>query len=153
MIHSFSKSLHYDSAIISNLFKSKYYSKVMDNRLLIKILDTLEETCPETYHIGKLAKKLNTSIDGEFYKIIKYLKESKKVKITYVKDPSDPRERLQQNDWVLITNEGIDFLTDKKLLESNEKRNNIIKWATIIIAISALINLIVGILNYYLYFY
>jgi len=120
----------------------------MDNKLLIKILDTLEETYPEMYHAEKLAKNLNTSINGEFYKIIKYLKESKKVEIRYNKDPSDMRERLRQGDEVSITNEGIDFLTDKKLLESNEKRNNIIKWATIIIAISTLINLIVGILNY-----
>lgn len=120
----------------------------MDNKLLIKILDTLEETYPERYHVEKLTKKLNTSIDGEFYKIIKYLKESKKIEIIYNKDTSNRRERLQQGDMISITNKGIDFLTDKKLLETNERRNNIITWATIIIAISAIITLIVGILNY-----
>lgn len=111
----------------------------MDDKLLINTLETLEETYPEKYHIGKLVNKLGTSLNGEFFKIVKYLKESKKIELIYLnKDPQEVRERLYVGDMIGINNDGIDFLKECKLQLSNERMNQSIKWATVIIALSAL---------------
>jgi len=114
----------------------------MDNKLLLKILELLEETYPESYSVERLTGKLRVSIDGEFSKITKYLGESKKITIMHNGTIITGSGTLEQRNRITITNEGIDFLLQKKLLKAEEIRNKIIVGATITIAIVGIISLI-----------
>lgn len=104
----------------------------MERKLMINILELLLETYPESYSISRLTKKLDVSIDGEFSKVIRYLKERSKIIV-------EGADKLQQDSKITITPNGIDFLFEIKHLESEEKRNNFLLLATITIAISAIL--------------
>jgi len=125
----------------------------MNHKLLIRVLELLEETYPECYHAERLIKKLNIfSYDGKFSKVIKYLKEKNKINVAFKDfDGTYPQwRRLQQGDEVSITPDGIDFLIKIKLIELNEKRNNRLMWATIIIALATVINIIITTFIYFI---
>ena len=117
----------------------------MNNKLLIKILGLLEQKYPEISLAEELAKKLDIKIsNNEFSKVLKYLRDSEKIKIVPVIDGlSSKIIYVSPNDEISITNDGIDLLAQKKLLMVNERRNDIMKWATIVIAISTVINLFI----------
>ena len=106
----------------------------MDRKLLIKTLEWLEKTYPTDFSVSNLTKKLDVSYDGEFSKIIRYLRATHKVIAP---------ENLQYNSRISIVPEGIDFLEQVKLIDSREKIDKTIKWATIIIAGATVINLII----------
>jgi len=117
----------------------------MNHKLLVQILEILEETYPECYHAGKLIKKLGLhSFDGEFFKATKYLRSKRKIIVGYNIPDNSNREILQQGDEISITPDGIDFLVELKSIEVNEKRNNLIMWATIVIALATIINIIIA---------
>lgn len=125
----------------------------MNHRLLIRVLELLEETYPECYYVERLIKKLNIfSYDGEFSKVIRYLKDKNKIDVSFRDfDGAYPQwRRLQQGDKISITPNGIDFLTEIKLIETNKKINNRIMWATMIIALATIINIIITILLYFI---
>lgn len=113
----------------------------MNRKLLIKILELLEETYPRFYHAGKLMKKVGLyEIDGEFSKIIRYLTSTHK--IILVPSTTSEDDRLVSNDEITINPEGIDFLSELILIKTREKLNRWIVYATIVIAISTLVNLL-----------
>jgi len=119
----------------------------MNHRLLIRILELLEETYPQFYHAEKLIKMLGLhSFDGEFFEVIKYLKSKGKIIVAYNIPDNSNREILRQGDEVSITPDGIDFLIKLKSIEVNEKRNSWIMWATIVIALATVINVCVHLL-------
>ena len=107
----------------------------MDKRLLIKTLELLKRAYPTDFAVSNLTKKLGVSYDGEFSKIIRYLRATHKVIAP---------EKLQYDSRITIVPDGIDFLSELRLIETNEKRNEIIKWVTVVIAFTAVINLIVA---------
>lgn len=116
----------------------------MNRKLLTKILELLEETYPQFYHAGKLTRILGVSLDGEFSKIIRYLEESKKIEVRRIgQDPSqNERERYYPNDEIKINPTGIGFLNELILIETRERLNRWIVAATIVIAVSTLVNLL-----------
>jgi len=124
---------------------------------MIRILELLEETYPSFYHAGKLTRILKSSLDGEFSKIIRYLKATNKIIITLAEDEylkpmgynTMQRDNLLQQDGITITPGGIDFLIEIKQLEMNEKRNMILIWSTVAIAFFAFVSLIINLLNIY----
>jgi len=107
----------------------------MQNELLIKILEALEEIYPEGYSVSRLTEKLGIQTEGEFHKIIKYLFESNKSHINFKngdenirnmisKNPSQfgidlsptplvLNHQLESEDKIYLTNEGIDFFNEK----------------------------------------
>jgi len=106
----------------------------MNRKLLIKILELLEETYPQIYHAGKLTRILRVSLDGEFFKIIRYLYSKRFVIISDLEIALDCE--------ISITSDGINFLNELKLIETREKLNRWIVIATSIIAISTVVNVI-----------
>ncbi len=108
----------------------------MNRELLVRTLELLERTYPTDFSVINLTKKLGVSVDGDFSKIIRYLRAKHKIIAT---------ERLQFDDRISINPDGIDFLIKLKDLEINEKRNKLIVWATIVIAFATLINVLVSI--------
>lgn len=119
------------NAAIQSLIRDVFMKK----KLLIKVLAILEETYPEAYSISRITKKLNVSIDGEFSKVVRYLKAKRKVIAP---------ERLQSDSRINITPEGIDFFLQNQLLESEQKRNEIMKWTMMVIAGATIVNLIIA---------
>ena len=120
----------------------------MNHKLLIKTLELLEETFPQFYHAKRLVGKLGLhSFDGEFFKVIKYLKTKGKIIVGYNIPDNSNREILQQDDEVSITPEGIDFLIKIKLIETNKKLNKIMVWATGVIALATFINVCISLLS------
>ena len=127
----------------------------MNRKLMMKVLELLEETYPSFYHAGKLMKKSGiSSLDGEFSQILRYLKETEKINIVFPESRIAPTGRyklaswLMQIDEITITPGGIDFLTKMKNLEINEQRNKILVWSTVAIAFFAFVSLVIGLLNY-----
>ncbi|GAI81628.1 unnamed protein product [marine sediment metagenome] len=114
----------------------------MNRKLLIKILELLEETYPENCKVSKLVKRLGlNSSDKEFSKVIAYLASTSKIQ----RKSHEELIRLTPtypNDEISITSDGIDFLNESNLIETREKLNRWIVTATIVIAISTLANLI-----------
>jgi len=123
----------------------------MNHKLLIRTLELLEETFPECYHAERLIKKLGAySFNGEFFKVIKYLKGKGKIIVRYNIQDNNNRETLQQGDEISITPDGIDFLIEAKSIGVNEKRNNLIMRATIIITLATVINIIITTFIYFI---
>ena len=121
----------------------------MNHKLLIRVLELLEETYPECYHAERLIKKLNIfSYKGEFSKVIKYLTEKNKINVIFKDSIGSCLQWriLQQGDKISITPDGIDFLIKIRLIEINKRLNKIIVWATGIIAISTFVNVCVHLL-------
>lgn len=87
----------------------------MDRKFLIRILELLDETYPESYSVERLTKYLNVIKDGIFSKSMRYLRLRNKIIATEVLHPKD---------MISITPEGIDFLSDIKLLEVKENNSN-----------------------------
>lgn len=127
----------------------------MGKNLLIKILEMLEETYPECYRVERLVKKLNVSLNGEFTKLIKYLYARKKIDVRlHNYDGTYPQsfERLQQNDEISITPEGIDFLsmiklqqtqyTQTKILDQQKLFTKILAMATAILALGTILQVL-----------
>jgi len=123
----------------------------MDRRLLIDILERLEQAYPKSYTIEGLRKIVNPTLGQGFFQIIKYLKD--KLKIYYSSFESKPslniiEEQFSPKDEISINPDGIDFLNKLKSIQNDEKRNEIISYATIVLAISSFLALILTILNW-----
>ena len=128
----------------------------MNRKLIMRIVEILEETYPQHYKAERLRRKVGLlSLDGEFSQILRYLKETEKIDIVFPESRIAPTGRyelalwLMQIDEITIKPEGIDFLTKLELIQSNEKRNNILIWSTGAIAFFALVSLVIGLLNYF----
>jgi hypothetical protein len=75
----------------------------------IKLLETLEDLYPEKSSYKKIAKKLNRNVDERFNKTIRYLSGSKRI---YQRSSTANGEEP----WVVITEKGIDYLREQKLI-------------------------------------
>ncbi|MFA5887815.1 MAG: hypothetical protein WC852_03845 [Candidatus Nanoarchaeia archaeon] len=134
----------------------------MQEELLIKTLEVLEEVYPEGYSVVKLLHKLNKPQKNELHKILKYLLETNKINIQF-KDssktvlnhlkrnpqlfPNCPLDsnitldgQLEEEDKVYILNTGIDFLSSRKQFLEERNNNKIISAATVAIALAAVID-------------
>lgn len=113
----------------------------MNKELLIKILDLLEESYPEIYTASELYDELEKYDIKEFCKVIEYLEDSKKARVHTDSEARGKRmiHRVSERDRLEITPEGIDFLSQEKLAQSNERRNDVQSSFNIIIAITSII--------------
>lgn len=112
----------------------------MDRKFLIKLLELLDETYPESYSVERLTKKLNLAKDGIFSKSIRYLKLRDKIIATDVLHPKD---------LISITPEGIDFFDNLKSLEFKEilaqQQKKIFQKQTFFAELVALASIIIGV--------
>ncbi|MFH0808376.1 MAG: hypothetical protein V1888_02055 [archaeon] len=119
----------------------------MNNKLMINLLEFLEEAYPSKYRADKLAKRLELpSVKGEFFKIIKYLKATNKVTIFLLESdivPSASRDELLQFDGITITPEGIDFLSKIKSFEVERRKTNVLTKATVVLALAGFIQALI----------
>ncbi|MCD4770942.1 hypothetical protein K8R30_00820 [archaeon] len=114
----------------------------MKTKLMITFLGFLEEAYPSHYNVEKLRKRLKLpSLDGEFFKVVKYLRATNKIIVHFpeTRIASTGREKLISWDEITITPEGIDFLSRMKSLDAEEKRNGAITKATVVLALAATI--------------
>ncbi len=131
----------------------------MDRKSIIKILKLLEVAYPKFYYAEKLRKEVGLhSLDGEFSQILRYLKDTGKIDIVLPESRIAPTGRYKLDSWLMgideitITPKGIDYLTKLKLIETNRKRNETTKLATIVMAIVAVISLVTTIFfNYQIF--
>jgi len=117
----------------------------MDRKLLIKILEVLERAYPSFCYAEKLRKIVKMpTLNGEFFKVIKYLKDTHKIIHVLWESKLAPsqRDEIAPRDEITIKPDGIDFLNKLRLIESREKMNLWVTAATIVIAVSTLANLI-----------
>ncbi len=118
---------------------------------MIRVLESLERAYPGPYNVKKLVEKLNVSIDGEFLKIIKYLKDTNKIIHVLVENEfmhSDyQRDVLDWKDEISIVPKGIDFLEEIYLSENKKKMNKTMVGATTILAFGAFLQVIFYIIS------
>lgn len=127
----------------------------MDRKLTLKILEVLEKAYPYHVSTSELGEKLeavkNKIKKEDIEPILFYLKESDKVKVT---GEGLIREKLSGAENFIITIEGIDHLTELKLMESrdNESKrqdrvNTSIAFASVVIAMATFIELGLTLIN------
>jgi len=123
----------------------------MNRRLLIKLLEQLMIAYPKFYSTEKLRKRLKMpSLEGEFTKIIQYLKATDKIIINFAENKYltpmgyDPiqRDDLDKEDEIAITPLGIDFLMDLKKLDADENKNRLSLDLTLVLTQIAIIGII-----------
>jgi hypothetical protein len=118
----------------------------MENKLMIEFLKYLELAYPLSCNAEKLRNKLRLpSLNGEFFKIIKYLKDTNKITIYLSETKVAPtaREELNTRDKITITPEGIDFLFKLKRLVIDNKRTMAIANATVVLALVGFIQALI----------
>ncbi len=104
---------------------------------MMKILDNLEQIFPTDCKSKDLVKKLNLKLDDkEFSKAIAYLLSKEHIQGITIEEGTILS--LKAEDKTCINPSGIDFLTELKKIESNDKRNKSIEGATIILALVAM---------------
>ncbi|GEM_PF-3675593 len=123
----------------------------MDRKLIIKILELLEEAYTNPLKAEVLMKKTKLKdIDGEFSQIIKYLKETNKIIVVLVPENrmglatrrDELPKWLQKIDEITITPQGIDFLREIKRIETDKKRNELISDTTIVLTQIAILGIV-----------
>lgn len=108
----------------------------MNKKLMIKVLKELENEYPGTYKIKDLIEKLKIPFDDEFFKIISYLVDSKKIKSTHYKrypkkDINKTIVSISINDYVQLKPEGVEFLNR----EITRKTQEDLRYATYLFTI------------------
>lgn len=102
---------------------------------MIRVLEILEEKYPENCKVGKLTSRLElNSPDREFSKVIEYLASTSKIQGTTSALDQGIRLTFFSQDEIYITQFGIEFLTDIKKAEADEKRTGAMTDATIVLA-------------------
>jgi hypothetical protein len=123
----------------------------MNRRLMIKILELLEKSYPKPCTAKELMEKTELKdIDGEFSKIMRYLKSSNKIihLLWESKTGLSRRDTFAELDEITIIREGIDFLTELKKVDIDDKRNKNIERATVVLALVGFIQAIVYFLQF-----
>ncbi len=116
----------------------------MKRNLMIKILELLEEVYPENYKVERLVKRLRLNFPNkEFSKIIAYLASTSKIQIKINESVPGILLTSRPNDEIYITYLGIDFLSEIKKLEMDEKKSNAITKATVVLALTGVIQALI----------
>ena len=124
----------------------------MNRKIMMKILELLEETYPNPCTADILMREIELrDIDGEFFQIIKYLKDTHKIIIVLVPEnrmglPTG-REKLQKIDEITINPDGINFLDEMKRLETDKNRNFLLLDTAIVLTQIAIIGIVLTILE------
>ena|SRR3989344_3852588 len=116
----------------------------MNRRTMIKMLEILEEKYPKQIVADELMQKLRLKdIDGEFSKILTYLRATNKT-IVFLPESrvgKTQRQDFMKIDEITINPQGIDFLAEIKRIELDKSRNYLLLDTTIVLTQVAIIGI------------
>ncbi len=122
----------------------------MNRKIMIKTLELLEEAYPSHNKAKELLKKLKIKkIEGEFEKIIRYLKATNKIIVHMPESKIHPtaRDKLLEDDEITINPNGIDFMDKIKRSEIEKERNYLLLDTTITLTLVAVLGIALTILE------